>query len=71
MNFLKAMIASAALAGLLGACGLETAGTAATGAAIKKQELEQGKNTMKQAQEKIDAAAKQIESRTAAGDSEK
>ena len=54
-------------------CGAETASTAATGAAIKKQELEQGKNTMREAQQKIDAAAKQVEMRTVeasgAGDS--
>jgi hypothetical protein len=55
----------AALAALC-ACGVETAGTAATSAAIKKQEVEQGKNTMREAQEKIDAAAKQVEARTAA-----
>ena len=55
----------AALAAL-SACGVETAGTAATSAAIKKQEVEQGKNTMREAQEKIDAAAKQVEARSAA-----
>jgi outer membrane biogenesis lipoprotein LolB len=40
----------------LGACGVETASTAATGAAIKKQELEQGRKTMDQMQQKIDQA---------------
>jgi type II secretory pathway component PulJ len=45
------LIVLAAMA--LGACGLETASTAATSAAIKKQELEQGKRTMEQAQQKI------------------
>lgn len=34
-------------------CGLETAGTAATGASIKKQELEEGKKTMDRAQYQI------------------
>jgi hypothetical protein len=62
------MLGTVLLAALAG-CGVETAGTAATGAAVKKQELEQGKNTMRQAQEKIDAAAKQVEARTAASDS--
>jgi phage tail tape-measure protein len=38
----------------LAGCGVETASTAATAAAIKKQELEQGKRTMEQAQQKID-----------------
>ena len=37
-----------------GACGVETATTAASGAAIKKQELEQGRKTMEQMQQKID-----------------
>ena len=57
----------------LAACGVETAGTAATSAAIKKQEIEQGKNTMREAQEKIDAATRQVESqaRAAAADSDK
>ena len=57
------------LVAALAACGVETAGTAATAAAAKKQELEQGKNTMREAQEKIDAATKQVEARTAASDS--
>jgi hypothetical protein len=53
----------------LAACGVETAGTAATTAAVKKQEIEQGKNTMRDAQEKIDAAMKKVEARTAASES--
>jgi hypothetical protein len=52
----------------LAGCGVETATTAATGAAIKKQELEQGKNTMEQAQQKIDQATQQME--RARGDTE-
>ena len=32
----------------LSACGVETVGTAATGAAIKRQELEQGRKTLEQ-----------------------
>ena len=43
---------------LLSACGVETAGTAATGAAIKKQEIEEGKRTQQRANEKIDQATK-------------
>ena len=66
------IVLSLTAAAALSACGVETAGTAATSAAIKKQELEQGKKTMQQAQEKIDAAAKQVEARSAAAaDSEK
>ncbi len=44
-------------------CGIETASTAATGAAIKKQELEQGRKTMDQMQQKIDQAAQQSQQR--------
>ena len=52
---------AAALA--LGACGVETASTAATGAAIKKQELEQGRQTMEQMQQKLDQANQQVQQR--------
>ena len=47
----------AALAG----CGVETATTAATVAAIKKQEIEQGKKTMGEAQQKIEQATQQMQ----------
>ena len=46
---------------LLAACGVETAGTAATGAAIKKQELEEGKRTQQRSTEKIDQATKAMQ----------
>jgi outer membrane biogenesis lipoprotein LolB len=46
---------------LLAACGVETASTAATGAAIKKQEIEQGKRTQQNAQRKIDDATKAMQ----------
>ena len=49
---MKTFLAAIALAALSG-CGLETAGTAASGAAIKKQEIEQGKKTMGEARQKI------------------
>jgi curli biogenesis system outer membrane secretion channel CsgG len=67
MKTLLALIAAAALAG----CGVETATTAATAAAIKKQELEQGQKTMQRAQQKIDAAVVQMQERagSAADDS--
>ena len=42
-------------------CGLETATTAATGAAIKKQEIEQGKKTMEQVQQKVEQAVQQMQ----------
>ena len=47
----------------LSACGVETATTAATGAAIKKQELEQGKKTMEQMQQRLDQANLQVQQR--------
>jgi len=58
------ILAMVPLLALLAACGVESAGTAATAAAIKKQELEQGKNTMQQAQEKINAAVAAQQQRT-------
>jgi hypothetical protein len=45
------------------ACGVETVGTAATGAAIKKQELEQGQATMQQMQQRIDDMNRQAQQR--------
>lgn len=64
MKTLFVLVATAALAG----CGVEAVGTAATGAAIKKQELEQGQKTMQQSQQKIDAAVQQMQQRTADAD---
>ncbi|MGD2140346.1 MAG: hypothetical protein PVH25_08130 [Burkholderiales bacterium] len=34
-------------------CGLETAGTAATSASLKKQELEEGQKTMQRVEDRI------------------
>ncbi len=55
---------------MLAACGVETAGTAATAAALKKQEVEQGRQTLQQVQQKLDQAAQQTAQRAeqAAGD---
>jgi len=50
------LIAALALAG----CGLDVASSAATAAALKKQELEQGKKTMEQSQQKIGQAVEQM-----------
>jgi outer membrane biogenesis lipoprotein LolB len=61
---MKTLIALAAAAVLAG-CGVDVATTAATGASIKKQELEQGQKTMQQAQQKIDAAMQQMQERAA------
>jgi hypothetical protein len=57
-------ITMAALSG----CGVETAGTAVTAAALKKQEVEQGRKTLDQAQQKIGQAMEQAQQR--AGQSE-
>ena len=57
MKPIVAVFAAAALAG----CGVETASTAATAAALKKQELEQGKKTMEQAQKKIGQSMEQMQ----------
>ena len=54
----------------LAACGVETASTAATSAAIKKQELDQGKQSMERAQEKINQSV-QIQQQRAADGAEK
>ncbi len=45
----------------LAGCGVETATTAATGAAIKKQEIDSGKKTMSEAQQKVEQAAQQMQ----------
>lgn len=64
MKTLLVLAATAALAG----CGVETASTAATSAALKKQELQQGQKTMQQAQERIDGAMQQAQQRAASAD---
>jgi len=52
---------SLVIAAMLAGCGLETASTAATAAALKKQELEQSKKTLEQAQQKIGQAMEQVQ----------
>jgi hypothetical protein len=59
MKWISGIVAILALS----ACGVETATTAATGAAIKKQELEQGKKTMEQMQQRLDQANLQVQQR--------
>ncbi len=51
------LVAAAALAG----CGVESASTAATAAAVKKQEIEQGRKTMEQMQQNIGKAMEQTQ----------
>lgn len=64
MKSLVVMIAAAMVAG----CGAEVATTAATGAAIKKQELEEGMKTQERAQQKINGAMEQMQQRAQQGD---
>jgi hypothetical protein len=59
MKTIFAFIALAALAG----CGVDTATSAATAGSIKKQELQEGQKTMQRAQERVDAASQQMQSR--------
>lgn len=56
-------VLSVALALLLAACGLETAGTAATAGVAKKQEIEQGRKTMDQAASRAAASLDQSQNR--------
>lgn len=56
-----ALIAITALT--LAGCGAEVAGTAATSAAIKKQEVEAAKNTKNMADKRIEEASKAIQQR--------
>jgi hypothetical protein len=61
---MKQLIAIIVLS-LLAGCGVDTASTAATAAAMKKQEIEQGKKTMEQMQQDIGKAAEQAQQRNA------
>ena len=60
MRRIMLALAVAALAG----CGVETATTAATGAAIKKQEIDAGKKTMQQAQQRLEQSMQQSTQQT-------
>ena len=64
MRRIIAVVAVALLAG----CGAETASTAATAAAIKKQEIEQGKKTMDRVQQDIGKAMEQTRQSTERAD---
>ena len=57
MKSIIVIVAAAALAG----CGVETATTAATVAAAKKKEIEQGKDTMNQVRQNLDKAMEQTQ----------
>jgi hypothetical protein len=59
---MKNLILAVTLAMLAG-CGVDTATTAATGASIKKQELEEGKRTQDRAQQRIDQMQEKMQQR--------
>jgi len=64
MKTLIAITATLALAG----CGVETAGSAATAASIKKQELQEAQKTQERSQQKVDAAVQQMQHRAGSAD---
>jgi len=66
MKTVSLLVALLVLAG----CGIESASTAATAAALKKQEVEQGRKTLEQFQQKLDQANQVAQQRAeqAAGD---
>jgi len=59
---MKSIVAVATMLAIAG-CGVETATTAATGAVIKKQEIEEGKKTMERSQAKVEEAMQQMQQR--------
>ena len=63
MRIFVVLFAAATLAG----CGADIATTAATAAALKKQEIEQAKKTQDQAQQKIGQAVEQMQQSTQRG----
>ena len=64
MRSIIVLVAIVALAG----CGVETATTAATVAAAKQKEVEQGKKTMNQVQQNLDKAMEQTQQSTERAD---
>jgi len=59
---MKSLFSLAVLIALSG-CGVETASTAATAGEIKRREMEQGKKTMTQAQQKIHQGMSEMQRR--------
>jgi hypothetical protein len=59
MRVFSVALVAIALAG----CGVETTTAVATGAAIKKQEVEEGQKTQQRAQQRIDQAVQQMNQR--------
>ena len=56
-------IAIAVVAAALAGCGVETATTAATSAALKKQEIEAGNRTQEQLKQSIEQSMLQVQRR--------
>ena len=68
---MKNLILAATLA-ILAGCGVDTATTAATGASIKKQEMEDAKRAQDRAQQRIENMQEQMQQRAQqAGGSER
>ena len=61
--FMRFAIIAIALSSLA-ACGADTASTAATGAAIKQREIEEGKKTMERVQEQVGQALENAQQRS-------
>ena len=59
---MKSLFSLVLLAALCG-CGVETASTAATAGAVKRQEIEQGRKTMDQTQHKINQSMEAMQRR--------
>lgn len=62
---LKITLTAAAAMALLAACGVETASTAATAAAIKKNEIEQGRALQEQVQQRLQQSLDQTQQQRA------
>ena len=62
------MLVAISVAAVLAGCGLDTASSAASAASLKKQELQEGQQTMRQAQRKIDGAVRQMQESAANAD---
>ena len=56
-------ISWAIIVAVLAGCGVETTTAVATGAAIKKQEVEEGQKTQQRAEQRIDQAVQQMNQR--------
>lgn len=64
---MKSLVIAVALT-TLAACGVETATTAATDAATKKREIEEGQKTLDRARNDINAALEKAQERTKQAD---